>query len=607
MLNNGYLKIELCTPETRIGDVEHNVSNIIKLIENTKASIIVFPELIITGIDAKDLFIKEYLYEENISGIKRILDSITYHGIYIFGSYIRINNLNVNCAFVCQKNKILGIVPKQNLTKDDENYFKYFPKISRVKILGEKIKAGSLLFKTKDCAFSITIDNNVLHENDYLLYLKRGVDLIINIASQETTIISNNFISNLKLLSEKYNIDLLSVSNNASVSTSEKVYSGLMCYVSNGKLISIKDELSLTNNSLLVECDIQYIHYLKNNNILQLDVVYDEGDEILIELKHDELNACELENVISSSPFLDEVANNFYKIIDMQAISVKKRLDYIKINKVIIGVSGGMDSTLALLSLVHMCEKYNISRKNIIAVTMPSTNNSSKTYNTSLELINKLNVTHIDINIDENLKLSLKMIKHENREDVTYENTQARIRTNLLMNLANKENALVIGTSNMSEIALGFSTFNGDHMAMYGINAGIPKTIVIKLVNYYKSIFKEVSSIIDTISSFPISPELTSNLVKSEDVVGNFEINDFILYHFMVRGATDERICFLLEKVFMLNKEQTISYLNNFMKRFFSSQYKRLTTPESVKIFSFNLASKYDVKLDGNIYKSEKK
>jgi NAD+ synthase (glutamine-hydrolysing) len=268
---------------------------------------------------------------------------------------------------------------------------------------------------------------------------------------------------------------------------------------------------------------------------------------------------------------------------------------------VILGVSGGLDSTLALLSLVRMCDTYGLERKNIIGVTMPALATTSESKNRATQLMENLNVTAYEIPIKEEVLNQLHLINHDGQtKDITYENAQARYRTMLLLNLANKEKGIVIGTSDMSEIALGWSTFGGDQFAMYGINAGLPKTLVKRMVAYYYDIYPEVKDILGDIIAAPITPELTDKDQNTEAVLGDYQINDFILFQHLNCGATHSKIKFLLGVVFGLNSKESERYIENFNRRFKMGQYKRLSSPESVKVLSISLTNT-DYRLPGDI------
>lgn len=253
-----------------------------------------------------------------------------------------------------------------------------------------------------------------------------------------------------------------------------------------------------------------------------------------------------------------------------------------------------------------MCDKFSIDRKNIIGVTLPTTNSKDSTYRNALLMMKKLKITIKDLNIDDEFKKQLQLIGHKGNEDITYENAQARYRTLTLMNIANMEQGIVIGTGDMSEIALGWSTFNGDQMSMYAINSGLPKTVIRVLINYYKTIYPEIGENIDYVFCEPITPELKSSTQKTEDVIGSYEINDFILYHFLVNGSQGKKLSYLIQKTFDLNEKEANKYVNNFNSRFFKNQYKRLSMPEGVKILGISLSPRGDLKINGDMYAPEK-
>ena len=412
----------------------------------------------------------------------------------------------------------------------------------------------------------------------------------------------------MQAASYKCNGAYVYTSVNPGESSSEVLFSNHKMIVENGDIVSECNNIDVKNDILIDDIDVDKLHFIRQNNGWSKNI--EANDFINLRKIAFDIRVSEefdFENNMDVLPFVPKKKDDFKKIIDIQATSVYKRLTHIGINKVVIGVSGGLDSTLAFLSLCYMCDKYNIDRSNIIAITLPSGNNSSTTYNNAIDLMKKMNVTYSEINIKEAITRQLQEIGHDcQTKDVTYENVQARYRTFTLMNTANLKGAIVIGTSDMSEVALGWSTFNGDQMAMYGINAGLPKTVIKATTAYFKNIFPEVSDLIDSVIDTPISPELSGTNQLTEDIIGKYEINDFILYHFLVNGDSEERIVYLLTKFMNLNNEKALEYVNNFNKRFFSQQFKRLTMPEAVKILNLSLSPRSEIKLNGDIYKPNK-
>jgi NAD+ synthase (glutamine-hydrolysing) len=375
-------------------------------------------------------------------------------------------------------------------------------------------------------------------------------------------------------------------------------------------VIAENEEINLHSDIIYGDFDILKLHHARRNNSY-----YKNVQEIARDL-HIRRVAYELEEQedfifeknIEILPFVPKNKEDYTDIINIQAASIIKRLEYIGINKVVLGVSGGLDSTLALLSLCYAFDKYNISRENIIAYMLPSKATSDRTYQNSVALLEKLGVTRKEVNIYTDVLRQLKAIGHDTlTKDVTYENVQARFRTFTLMNAANLNGAIVIGTSDMSEVALGWATFNGDHMAMYGINAGLPKTVVKETVRYYKGIYPIVADILDSVIETPISPELSDSTQSTEDIIGRYDINDFILYHFLENGDDTNRIAYLLFKAMDIPLKEAKDLVIKFNNRFYSQQYKRLTSPEAVKIMGFSLSPRTEIRLNGDIYRNDKK
>lgn len=619
MYSHGFLKVAACSPKSRLADCMYNAQEILKVLNSEEVktknpAVIAFPELSITGYSIGDLVFQKYLYDESQEALQYLLENVTYQGVYIVGSFVCINDLIYNCAIVCQQGKILGIVPKSFLPNTNEfhegRWFSapndVLKRIDCCTYIHKEVPFGRLLFKCDDVIFGVEICADMwapVSPNETLY--ASGAVIVFNLSASPAIVNKKEKRETLtKAISLKMSGAYVYVSNNASESTSESVFSSHKIISYNGDILSSDDKISFESSIIYADIDIDKLHsirrtnsYYKNSQVLlnyDLEIV-----EFMI-MPTDNYN---FEKPLDPLPFVPKSDNEFNEIIDIQAISVIKRLDYIGINHVVLGISGGLDSTLALLSLVYAFDKYGISRKNIIGVRLPSSSNSSNTYNNSVHLMEKLGVTQLEINIMEGVNDQLKKIGHDGiKHDVTYENVQARYRTYCLMNLANLYNAIVIGTSDMSEVALGWSTFNGDQMAMYGLNAGLTKTALREVCRYYINIYPEVSEEINNIIQTPISPELTGTNQKTEDLIGKYEINDFILYHFMVSKDSFERISYLMQKAFNVSKEFADKSIDNFNKRFYSQQYKRLTMPEGVKIMDLSLSPRTEVKLNGDIY-----
>ena len=619
MYSHGFLKVASASPKLRCADIDFNVKEILKCleeVENKKASFVVFPEMCITGASVNDLLFQEYLYKESQAALKHILNTTTYKGVYILGTYFKLNDALFNCAVACQNGDILGIVPKSYLEntrgKAEGRYFTPgfdFP-YKDIEFDGEMVPFGELVFFNDDYSvlFGLEVGSDYLsydsmHESLYAY----GASIVFNTGSKEYSLGSKKYTSDaLKAITKKVSGAYVYASNASFESSSEVVFDNHKLVVSDGEVLAESTDINIESNIIYADIDIDKLHYLrKTNSWIKNAFIQNHSMKELDEIHYDleEKEDFEFEKCIDLLPFVPKCDEDCKEIIDVQATSVYKRLKYIGIEKTVIGVSGGLDSTLALLSLAYMCDKYNIDKKNIIAITMPSGNNSDTTYNNALKLMQTLGVNAREINIKEHVLHELKTIGHDSiTKDLTYENAQARYRTFTLMNTANLEGGLVIGTGDMSEVALGWSTFNGDQMAMYGMNAGLPKTAIKVVTKYFENIYPELKECINSVIGTPISPELKGNQL-TEDIIGKYEINDFILYHFLVNGDTGERIVYLLKKFFNMNENEAIDYVNNFNNRFYKQQFKRLTMPEGVKILDVSLSPRSELRLSGDIYK----
>ena len=620
MYSKGFIKVSAASPILHTGDCMFNIERIIenlKEIEAKKVDIVVFPEMCVCGYSVADLVFQDYLYDDTIKAIDYLLKNNPFNGVVIIGSFFKIRDSILNCACVIQKDKILGIVPKSYLPHTNEFYETRwfvsgleFKDVKEIDVNGKMIPFGKLIFSNDDklVQFGVEICEDMWapmppHEELYA----NGAIIVFN-ASASPEVIGKADKRKIMVESASYrcNGGYVYTSNNPIESSSEVLFSSHKLIYENGDLVNESHNIDFNKENIIYgDFDVLKLHHARKTNAWVKNIMDQKLDYdyqvIPYELRKEK--DFEFEKELNKLPFLPKEEADYKNIIDVQATSVMKRLDYIGIKKTVIGVSGGLDSTLALLSLCHMCDMYNIDRKNIIAMTLPSGNNSDLTYNNALKLMKGLNLEVKEINIKDATYDSLKTIGHDTKtKDVTYENVQARYRTFTLMNTANLVGGIVIGTSDMSEVALGWSTFNGDQMAMYGINSGLPKTVIKETVRYYKKIYPNIADVLDSIIDTPISPELNGSNQLTEDIIGKYEVNDFILYHFLVNGDSDERIVYFLKKFFKMKDSVALDYVNNFYKRFYHQQYKRLTMPEGVKILNLSLSPRTETRLSGDIY-----
>lgn len=620
MFANGFLKVAAACHNTRLGDSMYNVKQMLEILkeaEKKSVAIISFPELCVTGYSVGDLLFQKYLYQESLNAIKYLLNNNPFSGVVIFGSYVVINDTLYNCSFVIQNKKILGIIPKTFLPHTNEFYesrwfasgINLIKDLKTIKFLGQDVPFGKMLFENenREVIFGAEICGDIWAPTSPNEKLFANGALIVFNSSASPAHIGKNEKRHLLTQSTtmKFNSAYVYVSNNASESTSEVVFSSHLIISEDGKIISESDKITFDNNIIYGDIDIRKLHFLRRNNsyFKQTQEINRDPEFQRVRFELDKSGDYLFEKVPEKLPFVPKDRKDLERIAQIQSASVLKRMDYVGTKKTVLGVSGGLDSTLALLSLRYAYDQAGFDRKDIIAVTLPSSETGDRTYKNAKALVEKLGCTFKEIRIDSEVDKQLALIGHSKTEkDTTYENVQVRLRTSILMNLANKEKAIMIGTSDMSEIALGWSTFGGDQAAMYGINCGLPKTVVKEVVEFYKEIFPEAKDVIDDILKTPISPELTGSDQKTEDMLGKYEVNDFILYRFLVAGDDFERIIYLLTKTFDLADNQATTYVRNFTTRFFTQQYKRLSIPEGVKVMELSLSPRGELKLNGDLY-----
>lgn len=624
-----FIRVSAASPKTNVCDIEFNVLNIKKCINealNKKSKIVVFPELSITSYTCFDLFLKRTTLEKSYEGIKNILEfSKSKDILIILGGIFEYNNSLFNSAFIIHKGRVLGITPKTYLPNYQEFYEKrYFTegfiKLTKVKFLNEETYFGTdILFRYKDIKIGVEICEDLWAPIPKSSYLSiNGANIICNLSASNETNFKHDSRKNLiRFQSDKLNCAYIYSNSNSTESTTDLIFSSYACIYEDGKMISESDRFSDENVLITGLIDIDSLNTHRVNNITFRDSFkYYERDMKVIEVDFENMDFGVFDKKINITPFLHEDENKNFEIFEeiflMQAASLRKRLNHIKQDKIILGISGGLDSTLALISCHNAFKIMNIESKNILAITMPGLGTSSRTKNNAINLCNELNVTLKSIDITKAIKQHfLDIDQDENLFDTTYENSQARERTQILMDLANKENALLIGTGDLSEIALGFSTYNGDHMSMYNINCSIPKTLIKHLLKHYYENYNEstiVQNILIDIINTPISPELLPTdennniLQKTEKIIGPYELHDFFLYHFMKNNLSFEKIKFLALNGFngIYNEKLIEASLNVFIKKFFQNQFKRSSMPDGPKITEISLSPRGDLKMSSD-------
>lgn len=618
----GYVKVGASTLELKVSDTIYNVQMIKKQIDeavNKNIQIISFPELSITGYTCGDLFNQDILIDKSYEGLKDLVDySKDKMIVIIVGSPIKCENKLYNCAVVINNGKILGIVPKTYIPNYNEFYeMRWFKssndlKIKEINLFNEIVPIGvDLIFTSKlddELKFGVEICEDVWSlypkSNDYA---SKGASIIFNLSASNETIGKYDFRKELiKMQSIKTISGYVYSSSGINESSTDLLFSGSSLIYENGKLLSENNRFDFNSNLIYSDIDIKRLVNDRRKNTSFISNTDKEYRNIYFTTSKNNL----ISRKYSKYPFVpsneDKREERCKEIINIQSSALAKRLKHTNIQKCVIGVSGGLDSTLAFLVIKKAFEKLKIDNKNIIAVTMPGFGTTNRTYENALDLIKINNATLKEIDIKKACLVHYSDIDQDiNNHDITYENAQARERTKILMDIANKENALVIGTGDLSELALGWCTYNGDHMSMYSVNSSIPKTLVKYLVKYIADTDKKNKKVLYDILSTPISPELLpadekGNIKQiTEDKIGPYILHDFYLYHFFRYGASPKKIYMLAVNTFEneYSKEEILKWLKVFIKRFFTQQFKRSCMPDGVKVGSISLSPRGDLRM----------
>ena len=618
----GFVRVGAVVPEMKVADVEFNTEEIIKQIqiaEEKQIQIVAFPELCITGYTCQDLFHQDVLLNKSEEAIQRIKQSTeNLNVIALVGMPIRRDNQIFNAAVVIQKGKILGIVPKTHIPNYSEFYEKRWfasgkDTTGEISLNGENIPFGTdLLFTDSEnnkMCFGVEVceDLWVVNPPSNLLTTS-GATMVFNLSASNEVLSKDEYRKDIiKVQSAKTISGYIYVSSGVNESTTDVVFSGHAMIYENGKELKENERFNFESNMIYTEIDTNKLLNDRQKNVTFMDEKTEtKFRTIPISINN---NIEELSREYSQNPFVPmddkKKIERCKEILNIQSCGLAKRLKAIGINKTVIGISGGLDSTLAFLVINRAYEILGVDKSNIIAITMPGFGTSSRTYNNAIKLIHEYGATFKEINIVNSCRQHFIDIgQDENNKDVTYENAQARERTQILMDIANMENALVIGTGDLSELAMGWCTYNGDHMSMYGVNCSIPKTLIKYLVKYVadttdnENIKVCLYDILDT----PISPELLppdeNGVIAqlTEDAIGPYTLNDFFLYHFMRYGASPDKMLFIAKQTFKneFSEDELKDKLNTFIKRFFNNQFKRSCVPDGPKVGTVSLSPRGD-------------
>ena len=632
MKENGFVRVGALVNKLSLGNAIENAKEISRQIKKTYEAgveIIVTPELSLTGYTCGDMFLQDKLVKDSIIGLEYVLsETKSLNIISIIGMPISTNNALFNCGVVINRGKLLGIIPKTYIPNYKEFYeCRWFSSslnldINEIELLGQKVPIGcDLLFqdrKNPNITFAIEICEDLWvvtpPSNDYA---KSGATIIFNLSSSNELIGKHNYRKNLIFSQSSKTISAYIYASSGTLeSTSDILFGGASLIYENGTLLK-EGERFLTESNIIYQ-DIDVLRLVndrrvnKSFNISSDNKIY---RRINIDIHN---NISKLERKYSKYPFVpkDDILRNerCLEIINIQSSALARRLIQLNYPKCVIGMSGGLDSTLAFLVTVRAFEKLNLDNKDIIGITMPGFGTTDRTYNNSIKLVESYNATLKEINIKEACTIHMKDIGLNPTDiSITYENIQARERTQILMDVANMEKGIVIGTGDLSELALGWCTYNGDHMSMYSVNSSIPKTLISYLVKWFMDNEKGIRhDVLKDILSTPISPELLppdkyGNIVqKTENSIGPYVLHDFFLYHFLRYGVRPKKLYFLALHTFNdFSREDILNYLKIFINRFFTQQFKRNCVPDGIKVGSISLSPRGDLRMPSDMeYKS---
>ncbi len=641
-MNHGFVKVASAIPSVRVADCDYNerqIESIVVQAEGKGVEIIVFPELSLTSYSCQDLFSQQLLLDSAESVLFKLLDVTRSLGIIsIVGMPVQVQSSLYNCAIVIQSGKILGVVPKTFLPNYKEFYEqRWFATSSvlpdtQVTLCAQTVPLSrNILFKTSKVNFAIEVCEDLwapIPPSSRLAL--NGAEIIFNLSASNELIGKNEYLNSLlSQQSARCISGYVYASAGFGESTQDVVYAGNAVIYENGKLLATSKRFSLDEQVVVSEIDVERIRTERRMNTSFAENIRSVNEmctDCMLEVNTQPLSPkydFELTRWINPHPFvpfgkaLDERCEEIFAI---QVEALAKRIVHTNAKSVVLGISGGLDSTLALLVCVKTMDRLKRNRTDVIGITMPGFGTTGRTYNNSVSLMETLGVTLKEISIkDACLQHFHDIDQNINIHDVTYENAQARERTQILMDVANQFDGFVVGTGDLSELALGWATYNADHMSNYGVNCSIPKTLVKYLVSWVaKSVVdKDTKSTLLDIVETPISPELIPAdengeiAQKTEDLVGPYELHDFFLYNFLRFGFRPAKIYYLAKKAFIeqvydndgedvnmnvgnYNEDEIKKWLTVFCKRFFTQQFKRSCLPDGPKVGSVSLSPRGD-------------
>ena len=648
--NFGYVRVAAAVPQMRVADCLFNAKEIKKQITEAVeegVEVICFPELSLTGYTCADLFFTQKLQRDALTYLEEICNFTRNLPIIVLvGAPLKVDNNLYNCAFVMTDGDVVGVVPKINLPNTGEFYEKRWfssgrdvlennvnsirPRIPTIELWGNDVPFGiDLLFTTKDYSFGIEICEDLWSPLPASTQLAiQGAEIIFNLSSSNCVTGKHTFRQRMiTQQSARVHCGYVYTSSGIGESTTDIVFSGSTYIAENGDMLEIGERFQMENSMIISEIDVERLRIDRQRNtnfthdkhghyrhiqVAPLESTENSTNTYSLELKG---NGGPLHRHFTKTPFLPKRKDSMEyceDVLNLQVHGLLRRWQHTHAETLVIGISGGLDSTLALIVSVLAADRLGYNRSQVIGVTMPGFGTSGRTYNNAISMMEELGVSIHEIPIRDMATQHLNDIGNDiDTHDITYENAQARIRTLVLMNLANKYNGLVVGTGDMSELALGWATYCGDHMSMYGVNAGVPKTLVRYLVRYAaENIFGErLRNILMDVIDTPVSPELLptdkdGNIAQiTEDKVGPYELHDFFMYYYLRYGFTREKIAFMATLAFDgVYSEKVINcWLDVFMRRFFTQQFKRSCLPDGPKVVGVSLSPRGDLRMPSDV------
>ncbi len=620
-MKHGFIKVAAVTPDVRVADTDFNTKQICLSMDEAisqGAKVIVFPELCISGYTCGDLFLQEILLTSCKEQLLKIAEHTEGKDALVFvGLPLEKEGKLYNVAAALHDGEVLAFIPKTHIPGYAEfSETRYFTQGNKEAVSlyfdGEAVPFGTNILLEAEGMEGLLVGCEICEDiwapvSAGASHALAGATLLVNLSASDETVGKDEYRKMLvRSTSAKLICGYVYASAGTGESTQDLVFGGHNMIAEKGIILSETNRFE--NVIAYGDVDIQKLRMERRRmNTFTLD----EQENYLVipfGFKQEETS---LTRVFEQTPFvpvdLDTRVKRCEEILNIQAYGLKKRYQHIGCKKAVLGISGGLDSTLALLVTARCFDMLGLPRENILAITMPCFGTTDRTYDNACKLTRVLGATLEEIDIKEAVTLHFRDIKQDmDNHNVTYENSQARERTQILMDVANRENALVIGTGDMSELALGWATYNGDHMSMYGVNAGVPKTLVRHLVKYYADTCedKELAAVLFDVLDTPVSPELLPPVdgkiaQKTEDLVGPYELHDFFLYYILRYGFEPAKVYRIAKLSFAGEYEDDVilKWLKNFYKRFFSQQFKRSCLPDGPKVGSVGVSPRGDLKM----------